>query len=426
MLVPSIDLRSGNAVQLVGGRELALDAGDPRPLARTFGRVGPIAVVDLDAALGHGSNSALIAELCTLADCRVGGGIRDVETARAWLERGAREVVLGTAATPAVLGALPRERVIAALDCEHGEVVTHGWRTRTGQDVCQRLRELAPLVGGFLVTLVEHEGRLGGLARERIPALRAAAGNVPLTIAGGITTADDVAFLDRAGCDAQVGMALYTGKLELAEAFLAPVTSERPDGLVPTVVVDELGLALGLAWSDRESLSEALATGRGVYRSRTRGLWTKGASSGDTQELLAVAVDCDRDALRFTVRQAGRGFCHAGTWSCFGPEERLGTLARRLAARRTGAPGGSYTARLLGEPELLAAKLREEADELARAAGPAEVAHEAADVLYFALVACARAGVPLEAVERELARRSRRLTRRGGAAKDLPSGEVRP
>jgi len=417
MLVPSIDLRSGNAVQLVGGREFALDAGDPRPLARTFGRVGEIAVVDLDAALGQGSNAELIGELCALADCRVGGGIRDVATARAWLERGATKVVLGTAATPEVLRELPRERVIAALDCEHGEVVTHGWRTRTGQDVSARLRELAPYVGGFLVTLVEHEGRLGGLARERIPALREAAGTLPLTIAGGITTADDVAFLDRLGCDAQVGMALYTGKLGLAEAFLAPVKSERADGLVPTVVVDELGLALGLAWSDAESLREALATGRGVYRSRKRGLWRKGESSGDTQELLAVAADCDRDALRFTVRQAGRGFCHTGTWSCFGSEERLATLARRLTARRDTAPAGSYTARLLAEPELLSSKLVEEARELATARGPAEIAHEAADLFYFLLVACARGEVPLEAVERELARRSRRLARRGGEAK---------
>jgi phosphoribosyl-ATP pyrophosphohydrolase len=417
MLIPSIDLRSGNAVQLVGGRELALDAGDPRPLARTFGRVGEVAVVDLDAALGQGSNAAVIGELCTLADCRVGGGIRDVASARAWLERGAAQVVLGTAATPAVLRELPRERVIAALDCEHGEVVTHGWRTRTGQEVCARLRELAPYVGGFLVTLVEHEGRLGGLARARIPALREAAGALPLTIAGGITTADDVAFLDRLGCDAQVGMALYTEKLGLAEAFLAPITSERSDGLIPTVVVDELGLALGLAWSDRESLSAALASGRGVYRSRKRGLWRKGESSGDTQELLSVAADCDRDALRFTVRQAGRGFCHAGTWSCFGPEERLGTLARRLGARRAAAPSGSYTARLLAEPELLGAKLVEEARELGEAKGLAEVTHEAADLLYFTLVACARGGVPLAAVERELARRSRRLVRRGGEAK---------
>ena len=77
MIVPSIDLQDGQAVQLIGGEKKALDAGDPRPIARQFGRVGEIAVVDLDAALGRGSNAAVIEDLIALAPCRVGGGMRD-------------------------------------------------------------------------------------------------------------------------------------------------------------------------------------------------------------------------------------------------------------------------------------------------------------------------------------------------------------
>jgi phosphoribosyl-ATP pyrophosphohydrolase/phosphoribosyl-AMP cyclohydrolase/histidinol dehydrogenase len=84
-------------------------------------------------------------------------------------------------------------------------------------------------------------------------------------------------------------------------------TSDRPDGLVPTVVTDERGITLGLVYSSRESLAESLRTGAGVYQSRKRGLWYKGASSGDTQELLRVSLDCDQDCLRFVVRQNGRG-----------------------------------------------------------------------------------------------------------------------
>ena len=129
MIVPSIDLQHGQAVQLVGGETKALDAGDPRPLARRYGRIGEIAVVDLDAALGQGSNAAVIEELLELAPCRVGGGIRDAASAIAWLDRGARKVVLGTAARPEVLCALPQERVIAALDARDGEVVVEGWRS---------------------------------------------------------------------------------------------------------------------------------------------------------------------------------------------------------------------------------------------------------------------------------------------------------
>jgi len=417
VIIPSIDLAGGNAVQLVGGREMALDAGDPRPIARRFALAGEVAVIDLDAALGRGSNGHVIRELLRIAPCRVGGGIRDAQAARDWLDAGAAKVILGTAATPDVLSQLPRDRVIAALDAVDGEVVVEGWRTRTGRSIVDRMAELRDWVGGFLVTFVEREGRLGGTAMERVAPLVEAAGDARVTIAGGVTTARDVADLDRLGADAQVGMALYTGRLDLADAIAAPLTSDRPDGLWPTVVTDERGVALGLAWSDVDSLRRAVADGRGVYHSRRRGLWVKGGTSGDHQDLLRVDLDCDRDALRFTVRQHGRGFCHVGTRTCWGTDGGLGELQRRLHERLADAPPGSYTRRLFEDPNLLRSKLVEEAGELADAEGPEAVAWEAADVMYFALVAMARAGVSLAQVEAELDRRSLKLVRRPGDAK---------
>ena len=421
MIVPSIDLQGGRAVQLVGGVTRALDAGDPVPIARRFGRVGEIAVVDLDAALGAGDNATVIRELVRDHRCRVGGGIRSVAQALAWLDAGAQQVVLGTAATPEVLRALPRERVVAALDAIDGEVVVDGWRTRTGRGVAERMAELRGLVGGFLVTFVEREGRLGGTALDRVPALVAAAGPARVTIAGGVTTAAEVAALDRLGAEAQVGMALYTGALPLAEAFAAPLVSDRPDGLWATAVCDERGVLLGLAWSDAESLQRAIDEGIGVYRSRRRGLWVKGERSGARQELLAVAVDCDRDTLRFTVRQHGPGFCHCGTATCFGPERGLGALQATVRDRMTeAAPGrGSYTRRLLDDPALLRAKLVEEAAELAEAL-PDGVVHEAADLLYFATVALLRGGGRWADVERLLDRRALSIHRRPGDAKETP------
>ena len=412
MIVPSIDLQDGQAVQLVGGEEKALDAGDPRPLARRFGLVGEIAVIDLDAALGKGSNAPLIEDLLDLAPCRVGGGIRDAASAVAWLDRGALKVVLGTAARPEVLRELPRERVIAALDARHGEVVVEGWQKRTGHGVLERIAELRDLVGGFLVTFVEREGRLQGTDLAFAKEIRAAAGDAEVTIAGGITTPVEVAELDRLGCEAQVGMALYAGRLDLAGAFTAPLRSDRPDGLWPTVVVDERGVALGLCYSDLESLRAALEQGQGVYHSRSRGLWTKGATSGATQELLRVDADCDRDCLRFTVRQHPPGFCHRSTRTCWGEDNGLGALARRLAHRKISAPEGSYTAKLLADPALLAAKLREEAHELAAAEARVDVIHEAADVLYFTLATLARHDIDLAEIERALDRRALKLTLR--------------
>lgn len=422
MIIPSIDLMGGQAVQLVEGREKVLDAGDPRPLADRFGLVGEVGVIDLDAALGQGSNEGLIRELLERADCRVGGGIRDEQTAVSWLDAGAARVIVGTAATPELLSRLPRERVMAALDARDNDVVVEGWTKHTGATVESRIDELKEHVSGFLVTFVEREGRMGGLPLERVREIVERAAPVRVTVAGGARTVEDIAAADEAGADVQVGMALYTGAIDLADAFCAPLRSDREDGLWPTVVADQQGIVLGLVYSNAESVREAIARRQGVYHSRSRGgLWVKGESSGDRQDLVRVDVDCDRDALRFTVRQHGAGFCHTGSATCFGELNGIARLASTIQSRIDGAPSGSYTHRLVHEPGLLEKKLIEEARELGEASQAEHVAHEAADVIYFALVAAARRGVSLADIDLVLDRRARRVTRRPGHAKPEPA-----
>lgn len=418
MMIPSIDIQNGQAVQLIGGEKKAIDAGDPRPIAAKFARVGEIALIDLDAAMGTGSNTAIMREICAQHPCRVGGGIRDVQTAIDWLDAGARKVILGTAATPEILRELPRERVIAALDARDGKVVVEGWKKTTAATVEDRMGELREYVSGFLVTFVEHEGRMGGLPFERVQQLVEVAGDATLTAAGGVRNAADIARIDALGADAQVGMAIYTGAIDLADGFCAGLRSDRPDRLWPTAVCDERGTMLGLVYSNLESIRESIETGTGVYYSRSRkGLWRKGESSGNTQALIRIDTDCDRDALRFTVRQAGSGFCHLGTRTCFGESAGLDRLARTITERIKHAPLGSYTRRLLDDPALLGAKLREECDELMDASTQSEAVHEAADVLFFALTRAIQQGATLPDIERELDRRSLKVSRRPGNAK---------
>lgn len=415
MIIPSIDLQDGQTVQLVGGEEKALDAGDPWPVAQKFSVAGEIAVIDLDAAMRKGSNAGLIQGLLDRGvAARVGGGIRDVETAIRWLDKGARKVILGTAAKPEILSRLPRARTIAALDARDGEVVVEGWKQGTGRGILERIAELREHVGGFLVTFVEREGRLGGTDMALAEAVVEAAGkDCQVTIAGGVTTAQEVAALDRLGADAQVGMALYTGRMDLGDAIMAPLVTDRPDGLYPTVVVDERGTALGLVYSSKHSIREAVRRRMGIYQSRSRGLWVKGESSGHTQELLRIDLDCDRDSPRFVVRQTEPGFCHLDTMTCWGEETGLSELERLLKHRKADAPAGSYTARLFADPALLGAKIREEADELVRAETRDEIVWEAADVLYFTLARLAAEGIELAEVERHLDRRALKVTRRG-------------
>ncbi|MCC5878147.1 MAG: phosphoribosyl-ATP diphosphatase [Candidatus Sumerlaeia bacterium] len=421
MIVPSIDLMDGQSVQLIGGRKESRaserEYGDPIPLARKFRLAGDIAVIDLDAAFGKGSNREMITKLVREAPCRVGGGIRDVQTAQEILDLGAKRVILGTAAKPEILRELPRDRTMAALDAYDGEVVVEGWQTKTGEGLLDRIRELKDIVGSFLVTFVEKEGRMQGTDMKTVAQLIEIVGKRRLTIAGGVTTCEEIAELDKMGADAQVGMAIYTGKMDLGDAIAAPLTTDRPDGLFSTIVTDEHGIALGLAYSSRDSIREAVRRQLGIYQSRKRGLWVKGESSGNTQELLGIALDCDRDAVRFTVRQQGGGFCHLPQFTCFGNIGGLTELQRTLWQRRDEAPEGSYTKRLYNDRDLLASKLQEEARELSEAETPEEVAWEAADLIYFAMVRMAAAGVPLSEVEKQLDLRSRKVNRRPGDAK---------
>jgi phosphoribosyl-ATP pyrophosphohydrolase len=422
LIVPSIDIMGGRAVQLRGGKPSGgkypvLDVGAPEEVAERYARVGEIAVVDLDAALGSGDNGAIVLRLLKRYACRAGGGLRTKEAVLRYLDAGARSVMVGTKAEPEFLSELPRERLIAALDEKGGQVVVEGWTKGTGRGIEERMKILAPYVSGFLVTCVDDEGSLGGLDLERARRLIGAANGVRITFAGGAADAGEIGALDRLGADVQAGTAVALGKLSLAHAFAACLNSDRPDGLWPTMVCDEGGRALGLVWSDLESLETAIKEGRGVYHSRSRGLWRKGESSGDVQELLRVDADCDRDAIRFTVRQRGRGFCHLGRRTCFDDGAGFEKLDRTLRGRLADAPAGSYTRKLFDDPSLLAAKIREEADELIAAKGPEEASAEAADLVYFALAKAAVEGASLASIEEVLDGRALRVSRRPGLAK---------
>ena len=211
------------------------------------------------------------------------------------------------------------------------------------------------------------------------------------------------------------------------------IKSDRPDGLFPTVVTDEHGICLGLVYSSEKSIETALQSGCGVYQSRRHGLWIKGRESGNTQQLVSIALDCDADALQFIVRQKGEGkfsicivhsfrlqcigFCHLNTSTCFGPYSGISRLERTLVDRKESAPVGSYTARLFNEPKLLEAKIMEEASELCEATTKQEVAAEAADLLYFALTRCIAAGVSMEDIGHNLDLKSTKILRRKGDAK---------
>ncbi|KAK9452053.1 histidinol dehydrogenase-domain-containing protein [Limtongia smithiae] len=207
------------------------------------------------------------------------------------------------------------------------------------------------------------------------------------------------------------------GTVPVAGVLVSSLTSDRADGLFTTLVVNTHDSALGLVYSSAESLAHAIATQSGVYQSRKRGLWFKGATSGAVQALKRISVDCDGDCLRFVVSQTGPGFCHNNTASCFGVANGLAGLERTLKSRLETAPEGSYTRRLFTDEKLLAAKILEEAEELTTAKTKKDVAWEAADLAYFALAKVVQSGLSLSDVEIQLDQKARKISRRKGDAK---------
>jgi phosphoribosylformimino-5-aminoimidazole carboxamide ribotide isomerase len=228
MIIPCIDLMDGKVVQLIQGREKALEGGTPLEMLEQFRAFPQIQVIDLDAALGtnqtKGSNDALVELLASRAVARVGGGVRSAERARALIQQGAFRVIVGTAAfdrekLAEIADAVGPARLVIALDSKAGKVVTHGWREATEFSAEEVIRHLERYCSGFLCTYVDKEGMLEGTDLDWFRRLRAATQH-ELTAAGGITTIEEIQELHRLGIHAALGMAIYTGRLNLDELAL--------------------------------------------------------------------------------------------------------------------------------------------------------------------------------------------------------------
>jgi len=225
MLIPSIDLRGGQVVQLVQGKRQALAFDDVFEWVTRFEGFPRVQLIDLDAALGTGSNAELVSRICARIPCRVGGGVRDVERAQRWIDAGAAEVIIGSAlfgpggvnldAAGGFARAVGIERIIAAVDSAGGRVVVRGWQQATAITAAEAAGQLEACCGEFLYTHVDTEGMMGGINMDAVREVRAATGR-RVSAAGGITTAEDIAALDELNVDAVVGMAIYTGRLALS------------------------------------------------------------------------------------------------------------------------------------------------------------------------------------------------------------------
>jgi phosphoribosylformimino-5-aminoimidazole carboxamide ribotide isomerase len=219
VIIPCIDLMGGKVVQLVQGREKALEGGTPLEMIERFAAFPEIQVIDLDAAMGKGSNDDLVELIASRATARVGGGVRSAERARGLIRQGAHRVIVGTAAfqrelLQEIADAVGSERLVIALDSRDGKVVVKGWQEATAFSAEEVIKQFEPYCSGFLCTYVDKEGLMQGTDLDWFRRLRACTEH-ELTAAGGITTLEEIRELHILGIHAALGMAIYTGRLSM-------------------------------------------------------------------------------------------------------------------------------------------------------------------------------------------------------------------
>lgn len=370
-------------------------------LLKALSRIGPVAIPGLpntpEGPKSDYTNRYILLDHDTSVD---------LDQIIAWLDQGAGKVIVPLAWATEIIGFLPAERILLLLDVANASAVSE--KVRNG-------------VSGVLLKSPSLELDL----ISSISRFFTGSDIHVLSISATLPSPSTIRGLAGVGATLVIPSSQLTlgpsdsTHLNIAEAFLAPVISDRPDGLFPTVVSSHLqgGRSLGLVYSSAESVKESILTGRGVYQSRKHGLWRKGETSGATQDVVRIRLDCDSDCLEFSVVQHGAGFCHLDRTSCFGAVNGLSALEETLRSRKESAPDGSYTKRLFNDSELLRSKIMEEADELCRAETKADVAFEAADLIYFALTKCVAAGVGIADIESSLDAKARKVTRRPGNAK---------
>lgn len=446
-VIPCLDVKDGRVVKGVRFAELK-DQGDPVDAARAYDGLGADELVFLDISATVEGRHTMLDTVARVADevfipLTVGGGVSTVEHARELLLAGADKVGVNSAAVrePELLSRLASrfgsQCVVLAVDARRidsgWEVVTHAGRNPTGRDVLDWCAEgIARGAGEILLTSIDRDGTRSGYDLDLLKAVRARV-QVPVVASGGAGTAQHFVQAVEAGASAvlaaglfherrlsidDVKRALHRAGMQVRHRRLEPLPLEgtpRFDdrGLLPAVLVHAAtGEVLTLAYMDAEALARTRASRQTWLFSRSRSaLWHKGATSGHTQEVLSLTLDCDADAVVVRVLPHGPA-CHTGARSCFRAPAggALVALDDVLEARARDLPPGSYTTRLLRDDNMRAKKIGEEAAELLRALHVLDddaVAEEAADVIFHVAVALRARGIPLARALDKLRERTR-------------------
>lgn len=224
MLIPSIDLLGGKIVKRTHGEQVAMEFAEFELWMQRFEKYPLVHLVDIDAVYRQGNNASLVKQLASKLTCQIGGGVHDAESARRLLDLGAKRVVVGSALireskidtefAAALEKQIGKDKLVFSVDTKHELVAVDGWRKTVNITLEDALRALEPYCKAFMHTHIDMEGGLGGfpmpVARRLVEITKK-----QLMVGGGISTMEEVASLDALGIDSVVGMAIYSGALQI-------------------------------------------------------------------------------------------------------------------------------------------------------------------------------------------------------------------
>jgi phosphoribosylformimino-5-aminoimidazole carboxamide ribotide isomerase len=228
MLIPSIDLMGGRIVQLIQGEKLHLAFDDFEYWIERFSKYPLVQLIDLDAAMRQGDNTALVEQICKRLPCQVGGGIGTISRARSVLDAGARRLIVGSslfkeeqgigsvdiAFATELSASISQSRVVAGIDSRNGFIAIKGWKSRVALTPEDAIPALEPYVSAYLYTHIDGEGLMQGFPIEIAARLRALTSR-QLIVAGGIRAQAEIDTLSALNIDAVAGMAVYTNILQV-------------------------------------------------------------------------------------------------------------------------------------------------------------------------------------------------------------------
>ena len=399
-----------------------LNIGD---LTRAVKNAGKNAIIHIDLVNGLSSREIAVDFIAktTSADGIISTKPQLVKRAKELISLGAEKVIIGSAAWNShpengsvlneeflneLVQAIGKDRIIISVDAINGKIAVKGWTETIDISLVDGAKQAEKFCSELLFTCVEKEGCMQGTNMEYVKQLRDAV-HCRVVVAGGVSSVPEIKELEKLHCDVQLGMALYTNKVALKDAFIACLDFEKMP-MIPVIAQSVNGEVLMQGFANEQAFEKTFETGKLTFWSRSRNeLWTKGDTSGNFLNVVKLRADCDRDCVLASVLPTGPS-CHTGSWTCFGtdPDEKssMGRLYNVIADRFANPKPGSYTATL--DSKRVREKVEEEAEELCEAETKEDVIWEAADLLYFVNVLLYKEGVTWQDVYNELDKRHKK------------------